>query len=1464
MFTFALRFKPVQQILVQKATTYLSKAWNTKVQIGELYYIPFSDLSIRDLYVADQDQDTLFSAGHITAALDIRALLQGDKIVVRDLSLVDAGVSLKQYENGKTNFSFILDLYQDTSSTASQGNKNNLVLDIPTLRFSNLSLKYQNLAHKDRSVKGVNYQNAYIYDLSGVLSNLDLKQHLFKADVEALSFGERSGLQVRNFSGEVLIDKDQMVFSDLDLGLNQSRIKGQFTMDYADFSDFSDFVHKVHLNGIFKDSKISSSDIAFFAPDVALTNFNVWLEGAVSGTVDDLRGQGMTLRPGKTTWLSGDIRIQGLPRINQTLFTMHVSHLSTNAQELETLVAELSGKSAFQLPTLLERLGNVDYRGEVSGFYNDFTTKGIFKTKLGDVTSDVHLDLKEQGKYQGDILVHNFELGKFLRDSLLGQTTFRLNLEGSGFKLDDLSEKFNTKLDFIDYKGYRYRDIAFVGDFLNGRLNGDLRMVDPNLDLDGKVAWTADSGISQKFQVEGNLNHVDLHALHLYSKDTLAISGAFSADFSGSDFNTAKGVFQAHDFQLKTAEGIAYVDSLQLTAGGDESERLLQVQSSIFNGTLKGQYNLNSLPNYFKRIAQYYIPSWKTTVEPVEALDFSIEVDVKEFTPIALLFLPGLEIPKNFYLSGRFSSVDRINSLNGYIEELKYKGMVARDIIIDQTAEKESLDLFVTSDRLDVTDSLRIHNINISNVLKQDSLSFNVKLSNPDDPNQLDLNGLIEFNAQGAARLSLLPSDVILNYNDWRLQEKVRFDFEEDKTLLNGFELSNGNQVIRMDGVISNSESDMLNLNFEHFSLETFNALTRTLGIELKGELNGEMAIRSLLHNPYIQSDIITSDMYYNNTLIGDMDLQAGLDQNTKLVHVKAEITKQDVPTLQLEGTYDASRRDNNLDIELRMQNNELVIFQPFLSNLVSDLSGSATAALRVQGSVFRPIIDGFAELRDASFIVNYLQTAYTINDGIEVKNSVIHLDEVLIEDVNKQRAIATGTVDMKKPSVPIIHVDIQADQFMALNTTAKDNPLYYGIAFGTGTFAFNGPTDNMDIRIDATTNSGTIFNIPLNSVGTLTDQDFIRFVSTDTTTIEARENAFQGLTMILDLNVTDEAQANIYTDLGRLSGNGTGLLSMHITSMGDFEMFGDYSIATGEFEFTAQDYINKVFALNRGGTIRWTGNPTEALINLVAVYEVRTSIAPLYTAAGRGSNETRVQAQAEMMLNGSLLHPEIGFGINFPQDSYVKDELQSYFSDANNVNQQALSLIVRRSFAPGTGTNLTRELNTTVLSAGTELAFNQLNNIISQSLNLNFVDFNIRSFNEASASIRLLNDRLILTGGVTDRRGQLNDFNVFGKEVASDVEALYLIRKSGNLLLRASNRLSNRNFLNPTDEYISALGLVYRQEFDTFGEFFRRMLRLKSNPALSVESVKDSTDTAKFQPDSIQKTFPKDSIYFK
>ena len=65
----------------------------------------------------------------------------------------------------------------------------------------------------------------------------------------------------------------------------------------------------------------------------------------------------------------------------------------------------------------------------------------------------------------------------------------------------------------------------------------------------------------------------------------------------------------------------------------------------------------------------------------------------------------------------------------------------------------------------------------------------------------------------------------------------------------------------------------------------------------------------------------------------------------------------------------------------------------------------------------------------------------------------------------------------------------------------------------------------------------------------------------------------------------------------------------------------------------------------------------------------------------------------------------------------------------------------------------------------------------------------------------------------------------MIGADVASDLEAQYLIKKDGSFVLRASNRLSNRNFLNPSQEYVTAFGLVYRKDFDNFNEFLRILI---------------------------------------
>ncbi len=281
--------------------------------------------------------------------------------------------------------------------------------------------------------------------------------------------------------------------------------------------------------------------------------------------------------------------------------------------------------------------------------------------------------------------------------------------------------------------------------------------------------------------------------------------------------------------------------------------------------------------------------------------------------------------------------------------------------------------------------------------------------------------------------------------------------------------------------------------------------------------------------------------------------------------------------------------------------------------------------------------------------------------------------------------------------------------------------------------------------------------------------------------------------------------------------------------------MKGDYIIETGNFDFTAQEVINKRFEIRQGGTIRWTGNPTNAQINLKAIYALRVSLTDLYTAANRDLNSSysnqRVQTEVEMDLSGLLLKPDIKLDIFFPASPSVKEELQAYLSDGDNTKYQALSVIIQRRFAPGSGKeNFAKQLGSVGTSTATELIFNQINNVLS-SLNLNFVDVNIRSFNDASASFKFFDDRVVVNFGIVDR-ASANDFSPIGfsnDNVGREVEILGLIKKDGTLIGKLANKPPTQQsiFANPgvnQNINVTSFGLVYNQQFDTFKEFLQKI----------------------------------------
>ncbi|RZL41817.1 MAG: translocation/assembly module TamB, partial [Pedobacter sp.] len=360
-----------------------------------------------------------------------------------------------------------------------------------------------------------------------------------------------------------------------------------------------------------------------------------------------------------------------------------------------------------------------------------------------------------------------------------------------------------------------------------------------------------------------------------------------------------------------------------------------------------------------------------------------------------------------------------------------------------------------------------------------------------------------------------------------------------------------------IDGILSDDPKDLLLVGFKDFNLKTINPFVKTLGIKLAGTVNGKTRLYDVMKSPRINDSLAIDSLSFNDTYIGKLTDTSSYDKVNNLANVYTQILTDDKETFKVTGNLNI--KEKQIDLSIKLDDSKLTVLEPFVKKLVSNLKGNISADLTVKGPFEKPQINGDLSFEKGQLTVNYLKTAYTLNDGVEVDNSVIKISDLVLQDADGNEATANGTVDLNDIDNPNIQVDLVSTNFMALNTTAKDNSVYYGRAYATGEFSFKGPTNKMRIDIDAKTEKGTIFNLPLNSSETISDKDFITFVSKDTTQIVKKQTSFDGLTMNFKLRVDPNSTANIYTVLGKLSGKGNAELELKITSVGDFEMKGDY-----------------------------------------------------------------------------------------------------------------------------------------------------------------------------------------------------------------------------------------------------------------------------------------------------------------
>ncbi|TAH02647.1 MAG: translocation/assembly module TamB [Sphingobacteriales bacterium] len=1426
----ALRLPPVQTWAAQKATKYLSGELKTRVEVKSLYLKPFKSLVLEGLYIEDLQKDTLLLAPKLVIDINYFSPFTERKITLNNIELYNGKFYLKKLKDSSSNLSFIIKYFDSGKVDTTKKDPFDITFDKVTIK--NFDFKYKNFLYNEPLIKHVNYEDVHLKHLNIALLGLDIKNYLFKAKINKLSFTEKSGFVLNELSANAVIDTNKIVLNQLKLITPKSALKDFFSMTFKSFNDFDDFENKVTMEGHFRDAKIAAQDVAYFSSALNKINLGIEVNGNVKGIVKNLKAKNLQVKVGKASYFNGDFLVKGLPDIKNTFLNLKFSQLATNKTDLDYIIYKATGNKKSIIPTLVNKFGNVNFKGQFTGFTNDFIAYGDFKTKMGRIKTDVNLKINKAGTpfYNGTVQVYNFELGQLVNENQLGQTSLKLAIKGSGFNFNKLNQNINTTIAYLDFNNYRYHNIALKGLFANQLFKGKIAVNDVNLKLD----FNGSANLKPKFpefDFYAKIGQANLRKLK-FINDTITVDAEFNTKFTGNSLANIAGDLALNSIKVQTAKSAYKIDSVNLKAQGFGINRLLALKSDFGDANLKGQYDLNTLPSAFKVVLKKYIPSLKTNITPPKKQNFQFDFDLKNMDVLTSIFLPTLSIPERGSFNGKFNSDSGLVSLTGFVKTIKFNKMVYHNIIIDQNTLPKSLEVIIAIDKINITDSIITQNVILQNSLRNDSLTFNVKLSDKSADNQLDLYGLVEFGTDTTAKLSILPSDIIVDNQVWKVQDKARIKFENNKTIIEGFTLGNNKQLVAVNGSISDNADDLLNVAIENLSLKTLSKLTKGSGVNLLGTLNGNVHLSSLLTNPNIESDITIESLQYNKTFIGNMQLSTGFNNQTNLIDVNATIDNKGLKTLDIKGAIDIKSETNNLDLNVFLDKTELIIFDPFVNDIVSNLSGQISSNLKITGPFKAPQINGTAALENASLTVNYLNTAYTINDKVLIQNSMILINELVIKDAQQNKALVNGTVDLANPANPDIEVNVSATKFMALNTTAKNNQPYYGLAFATGDFNFNGPTDALKIVINAKTDKGTNFTIPLNNAATVGANDFIFYVSKDTLrNNQVGDNFFKGLSMDFQLRVDDAAQVKILTPVGNLMGTGNADLRLLITTLGDFEMYGDYVINNGKFDFTANNVINKTFDIKKGSDIRWTGDPSNANININAAYLTRTPISPLYLAAGQTQTDDRrnetVLAQANMILTNSLFSPDIKFELEFPNNTDIKTRLGGYLNNKDNENQQVINLVVRNSFSGSANGGLGFQ-NSDLLGSGLELAFSKFNNILSQSLQIKNLDFNVRSVSELGGTYSLWDNRVTLRGNFSNNRYSAqssivnnNLFNTAITDVTRDLEINYNIKKDASFAIKGFQRPANRDFFNLNrDIYINGIGLVYTQEYDTFAEF--------------------------------------------
>ena len=1443
-----LHIPVVQGALASCVSDAVGNKIGTKVTIGRIDLGFFNRLILDDVRIPDQWGEQLLKASRLSVKINIYALAKG-QVDISSIQLFGMRANIyKDTQRKQYNFQFIADSLQ-SKDKKKEPSALNLQINSFIVRNGQLSFR-QHKQHVCNSYK-LHTDDIELRDISAHVILNTLTNDSIAVKVKRLAVKEQSGLCISGLSLAANAGRHGMQLRGFSLDMPHTQItKADITASYT--TDRNGIIPaSLQYTGNILAKNIAPEDFKAIVPALGQIGTRLSLNAEFSGTGSSLRVKSLNIGTSDNSLaVSGDGYVSDMSAARRWNVNIRQLH-ATSA--LARAIFNAAGKPT---PPMLNDNLFANFRGSAGGNRHDMSMRGTIETPAGN--ADIVAG-RQRDMMSAHISTHNFDVSRIAKDCGIGMVSADVKAKGTSTR--HLS--VDARVGDIEYKNNTYRnikaDVAIDGNMIAGALGID--------DARGQVAVKGKADLSPKgkaLDITAEIKNLRPAALGLLTRHKdLAVNANATADVRGHQFSDMTGNIRIADIVFAFGDETVTPRDITITSQDHGQEHSLSLDSDFCTMNLTGLFSYKSLIGSMKNIVAKHIQSLPgTTLTYTKKHNNNFTAYATIHDTHLLKKLTGIDFvaEKPLTLRAMLNDGKEQIDLGIYMPAFSFNGGKYKGLTLAARTTNDTLHADISLKKLMDNNKVcsYVLRANAANNLLGATLHLNDNEEHP-------IRGVIDtrtsfykgHDGKPTAHVEFNRSTVNIGDTTWHVLPSS-VEYSANDLVVNKFKISHRGQSLTIDGRATKDMADSLNIYLKDIDISYILNLVNFHSVEFSGMATGTATVAALFAGqPKAYANLDVANFRFEDGRMGTLHAGVNLNNEQKQIDISAVATDnydKDRPERRtiIEGYVSPQR--NYINLGITAEHTRIEFMKSFCSSFMDNIEAEADGSVLLSGTLDNINLTGQL-VANGSMTIPPLNTTYTMrNDTIRCIPDAILMENDTIYDRNGNIGIVNGKLGHRHLTKLTYDLNIAAQNLLAYDTHTFDGNTFYGTAYMTGDCRISGRSGEVSINVNGTPQKGSTLVYNVASPDAIGTQDFLKWVSmrndNDTTSIAGKATGNEDRSLASDMkinfliNCTPDATIRLLMD--NQSGdyialNGHGVLKANYFNKGGFDLFGNYTVDTGHYKLTVQNFLKRDFVFRQGSTINFGGDPYAATLNLNAVYSLASvSLADLNIGKSFTSNNTKVDCI--MNISGTPASPKVDFSLDIPSiSSDARQMVYSLINSEEEMNQQVLYLLAvgrfmtqGRNNAGTEGQNQQSQASLAMQSILSGTIMQQINEVIgnlTSHSSWNFganISTGTEGWNNAEyeglLSGSLLSGRLLIDGqfGYRDKANATTSF-------IGDFDLKYLLYPNGNLAINFYNKTNDRYFTRNSLN-TQGIGLLLKKDFTTLADLFGRKNRKNKN----------------------------------